>query len=208
MMNELQKIAAALARGWVRLYTSGMPSDLRDVRRAEIEADLWDHQQAARDEDAAGARIAAEILLRTLFGIPDDIGWRREVIHARRNADIEWRIQTMEVSVSQMRWIGICTIVAGTFTAASVQPAPGCRATLPPPKNLRLAYNAERTVTMAWDGNLQTPNSHVLQASVTDEIGILSLELDGERAEIKAAIAWLEKQGIRVEPVEINVIES
>ena len=50
--------------------------------------------------------------------------------------------------------------------------------------------------------------TNIRQASVTDEIGILSLELDGERVEIKAAIAWLEKQGIRVEPVEINVIES
>lgn len=50
--------------------------------------------------------------------------------------------------------------------------------------------------------------TNVRQASVTDEIGIVCLELEGERAEIKAAIQWLEKQGIRVEPVEINVIES
>ncbi|MBI3876021.1 MAG: FeS-binding protein, partial [Verrucomicrobia bacterium] len=42
----------------------------------------------------------------------------------------------------------------------------------------------------------------------TDEIGIVCLEIDGERGEIKRAIAWLEKQGINVEPVEINVIES
>jgi hypothetical protein len=34
------------------------------------------------------------------------------------------------------------------------------------------------------------------------------LELEGDRATIKAAIKWLEKQRIRVEPVEINVIES
>lgn len=50
--------------------------------------------------------------------------------------------------------------------------------------------------------------TNVRQCSVTDEIGIVCLELEGERAEIKAAIQWLEKQGIRVEPVEINVIES
>jgi L-aspartate semialdehyde sulfurtransferase ferredoxin len=50
--------------------------------------------------------------------------------------------------------------------------------------------------------------TNVRQASVTDEIGIVCLELEGERAQIKAAIQWLEKQGIRVEPVEINVIES
>ena len=50
--------------------------------------------------------------------------------------------------------------------------------------------------------------TNVRQCSVTDESGIVCLELEGERAKIKAAIKWLEKQGIRVEPVEINVIES
>ena len=50
--------------------------------------------------------------------------------------------------------------------------------------------------------------TNVRQASVTDEIGIVCLELQGDRVEIKAAIKWLEKQGIRVEPVEINVLES
>lgn len=49
---------------------------------------------------------------------------------------------------------------------------------------------------------------NVRQASVTDAIGILCLELEGERAELKAVIRWLEKQGVTVEPVEINVIES
>ena len=50
--------------------------------------------------------------------------------------------------------------------------------------------------------------TNVRQASVTDEIGIVSLELDGKRSDIKAAIKWLEKIGVSVEPVEINVIES
>ena len=50
--------------------------------------------------------------------------------------------------------------------------------------------------------------TNVRQASVTDEIGIVCLELEGERTEIKAAVKWLEGFGVRVEPVEINVIES
>jgi ABC-type methionine transport system ATPase subunit len=50
--------------------------------------------------------------------------------------------------------------------------------------------------------------TNIRQASVTDEIGIVSLELDGKREDIKAAIKWLEKLGVSVEPVEINVIES
>ena len=50
--------------------------------------------------------------------------------------------------------------------------------------------------------------TNIRQASVTDEIGIVCLELDGKRDDIKAAITWLERTGIKVEPVEINVIES
>ena len=50
--------------------------------------------------------------------------------------------------------------------------------------------------------------TNVRQASVTDEIGVVCLELDGPRPEIKAAIKWLERIGVKVEPVEINVIES
>jgi L-aspartate semialdehyde sulfurtransferase ferredoxin len=50
--------------------------------------------------------------------------------------------------------------------------------------------------------------TNVRQASVTDEIGIVCLELDGQRSEIKSAIKWLENLGISVEPLEINVIES
>ena len=48
--------------------------------------------------------------------------------------------------------------------------------------------------------------TNIRQANVTDEIGIVCLELDGKRDEVKAAITWLEKQGVNVEPVEIGVI--
>ncbi|MGD1088556.1 MAG: NIL domain-containing protein [Verrucomicrobiota bacterium] len=48
--------------------------------------------------------------------------------------------------------------------------------------------------------------TNIRQASVTDEIGIVCLELDGARSEVGAAIKWLEKNGVNVEPVEIGVI--
>jgi hypothetical protein len=50
--------------------------------------------------------------------------------------------------------------------------------------------------------------TNIRQASVTDEIGVVSIELDGDRREIQKAIAWLEEIGIKVEPVEINTIEG
>lgn len=65
------------------------------------------------------------------------------------------------------------------------------------------------TTPVIWQLSKKFPLvTNVRQVSVTDEIGIVCLELDGRRADIKAAIKWLEKLGIRVEPVEITVMES
>ena len=50
--------------------------------------------------------------------------------------------------------------------------------------------------------------TNIRQASVTPEVGIVSLELEGDREEIKKAIAWLEELGVKVEPVEIQTIEG
>ncbi len=50
--------------------------------------------------------------------------------------------------------------------------------------------------------------TNIRQASVTSEVGIISLEVSGEREEIKRAVAWLESLGIQVEPVEIQIIEG
>ncbi len=48
--------------------------------------------------------------------------------------------------------------------------------------------------------------TNIRQATVTDEIGIVCLELDGKHAEVAKAIKWLEKQGVNVEPVEIGIV--
>lgn len=50
--------------------------------------------------------------------------------------------------------------------------------------------------------------TNIRQCSVTDEIGLVSLQLEGVREEVKKSIAWLEELGIKVEPVEINTIEG
>lgn len=50
--------------------------------------------------------------------------------------------------------------------------------------------------------------TNVRQASVNEEVGLVCLEMEGEREEMKRAIAWLEERGIKVEPVEINTIEG
>jgi hypothetical protein len=43
-------------------------------------------------------------------------------------------------------------------------------------------------------------------ASVTDEIGIIGLELCGEPDKIEAAIDFFRARGVRVEPIELDVV--
>lgn len=44
-------------------------------------------------------------------------------------------------------------------------------------------------------------------STVTAEMGIVALEIDGERAEVDKSIKWLKDKGVIVEPIEKNVIE-
>lgn len=43
-------------------------------------------------------------------------------------------------------------------------------------------------------------------ASVTDEIGIIGLELEGEPAEVERAMEFFRERGVRVEPIELDVV--
>jgi len=49
--------------------------------------------------------------------------------------------------------------------------------------------------------------TNIRGASISDHIGIVALELDGAEDEIEKAIAWIAAQGIKVEPIQKNVIE-
>jgi ABC-type methionine transport system ATPase subunit len=84
------------------------------------------------------------------------------------------------------------------------------RATQPARMRLWLMYPPKLITTpVIWELSRKFPVvTNVRQASVTDDIGIVCLELCGPRAKVTAAIAWLEHKGVKVEPVEIGVIES
>ena len=48
---------------------------------------------------------------------------------------------------------------------------------------------------------------NIRTASVSQEIGLIALELEGARGEIAKAREWLQNLNVMVEPVEMNVIE-
>lgn len=61
--------AIAVARWWTRIYTLGLPADLRAARCAEIESDLW---ESLHDPDAP----SPQIFPRLASGVVDDVCWR------------------------------------------------------------------------------------------------------------------------------------
>jgi molybdopterin synthase sulfur carrier subunit len=44
-------------------------------------------------------------------------------------------------------------------------------------------------------------------ASVTEEMGIMSVEISGKRDDVEKALEWVKKQGLKVDPIEMNVVE-
>ena len=89
-------------------------------------------------------------------------------------------------------------------------PRPNAKNNGPQTLRLWLMYPPKQiTAPVIWELGHKFPiTTNVRQASFTDEIGIVSLSLKGEREEIKRAITWLEELGVKVEPVEMNTIEG
>lgn len=44
-------------------------------------------------------------------------------------------------------------------------------------------------------------------STVTAEMGLVALEIDGDQKEVEKAVRWLMDKGVIVEPIEKNVIE-
>lgn len=49
--------------------------------------------------------------------------------------------------------------------------------------------------------------TNIRSASVSDHIGIVGLELEGDQAEIDAAVKWIAAQGVTVEPIVKSIVE-
>ena len=79
MIEKSVGIVPSLVRNWARVYTFGLPSEIREARRGEIESDLWEHiNDAELGRDAPSPFCALHALIRLLAGVPDDLLWRIE----------------------------------------------------------------------------------------------------------------------------------
>jgi hypothetical protein len=62
----------------VRLYTAGLPTEVRKARRAELESDLWEQEQEAGAAGCWPTTTALHVLRRFMLGIPADLSWRQQ----------------------------------------------------------------------------------------------------------------------------------
>ncbi len=100
--------SVSFVRAWVRVYTAGLPSGLRDSRREEIDADLWEQAQEAETNQWNGLPLATHLLLRWLLGLPDDLMWRLAHIRTRD-------VDTEEGAMTQTRDYKTMTVVTGVM---------------------------------------------------------------------------------------------
>jgi hypothetical protein len=121
--------SAALVRRWVALYTVGLPRDLRDMRRAEIEDDLWSE---AHDKlvDATDSGTSGEVLARLVFGMWADITWRLEQRHRDRVRPLPRSLSMSTRVVAYLSIVGgfalaVASIIWGSLDGASPVAIPG-----------------------------------------------------------------------------------
>lgn len=49
--------------------------------------------------------------------------------------------------------------------------------------------------------------TNIRGANISNDMGLLALEIEGAQEEIDQSVSWLREQGVTVEPIEKNVIE-
>ncbi len=49
--------------------------------------------------------------------------------------------------------------------------------------------------------------TNIRQATISEKIGLVALELEGEPEEIDKAIKFFQDKGVKVEPIELDIVE-
>jgi len=100
--------AAAWVRRWVGVYTSGLPPEIRQERRDEIDDDLWSQMRDATGSERTDQSLTGEIVMRLVFGVPADLSWRVEQRHPAGSHAAPERSSTMGT-----RAIAVLAILGG-----------------------------------------------------------------------------------------------
>ena len=49
--------------------------------------------------------------------------------------------------------------------------------------------------------------TNIRQASISEELGLVALELEGDAEEIEKVVEFFVEKGVKVEPIELDIIE-
>lgn len=93
-------------------------------------------------------------------------------------------------------------------SAARSKPRSPSRVGTPVRRRFWLTYPVNRIKDpLIWElGHRFELVTNIRQASITDELGIVCLEVEGPEREVAAGVRWLEKKGVQVEPVELSAV--
>ena len=167
--------------------------------------------QGAEEVSAAGKNIGELIadLEQRFPGIKericDDKGAVKRFINIFVNEeDIRFQ-DNLETKLSAGTEVSILPAIAGGNAAREKKAAPGAEFT----RRVYLNFNAD-CVTQPIIYNVVkkfdvVPN--IRSASIMEDIGIMSVEFCGPQEQVEKALDWIKKQGVKVDPIEMNVVE-
>ncbi|MDX6538583.1 MAG: hypothetical protein QOI71_193 [Gaiellales bacterium] len=114
----MSTLVFALIRAWVRLYTRGVPAELRETRRAEIDSDLWEQ---VHDDQARGRRppvTTLHVLGRVLRGVASDLSWRLE---HRPGRGVVQNLRLAGVAARRHGWTVFPVLVALSYLSGAAE---------------------------------------------------------------------------------------
>jgi hypothetical protein len=128
MNGQLVRAAVALTRLWARIYTTGMPAEAGEDRRADIESDVWEF---LHDEDRDRSLTPALVVLgRLLLGVPDDLAWR---IERARDADPRTMPRVVAVAATILLLVTVCWLLPASSGTPKPRRATACADAQPEP---------------------------------------------------------------------------
>jgi len=99
---------------WADRYTRGLPADVRERRRDELESDVFEQLHMTSNESDARR---TSVVWRTVRGIPADVAWRRQEKRAMRANSPEPRESRLRNAwaVATQRWFAPIAILVLVF---------------------------------------------------------------------------------------------
>ena len=102
-------LAASIVRYWVRLYTVGLETTMRERIRQEVEADLWE-QTNNPDASNKPTREAVIIILRWILGIPADV--QRIIEESGAGGFSRWTREFLRVVKQRRSWLFLLIVLS------------------------------------------------------------------------------------------------